>query len=173
MSKKIYCIIYNQSKNQISLGDLIRVLKIIKKKKYLLFTNKKNISFFKKLTNKNVKDIKTYKYFNFKGKIINLVIGKKLEDAFFDINNCIKHKSSKVKTFKIFNNFQKKFDEETKKINIKRKKFYKIGFNSIVPKNWNIKSYPKKSWKELEKKLLSSNLKIKILRQKKIICSVI
>ncbi len=168
MSKKIYCIIYNQAKNQISLGDLIRVLKITKEENHFLVTNKKNINFFKKLTNKRVKNIKTFKYLTFKGNIINLVIGKRLEDAFFDINNYIKHKTSKVKTFKVFDYLNERFDTPLNKtIKIKRKKNLKIGFNSIVPKNWHIKSYPKKNWNALEKKLKSSDLKINILRQKR------
>lgn len=167
MSKKIYCIIYDQAKNQISLGDVIRVLRIVKKQNHFLVTNKKNINFFKKLTNRKVKNIKTFKYLNFKGKIVNLVVGKKLEDSFFDINDHIKFKSSKIKTFKVFDNLQKKFEIPIEKIHLKKKKKYKIGFNSIVPKNWNIKSYPKKSWNELDKNLKISNLKICILRQKR------
>ena len=165
MSKIEYCIIYDQSKKQISLGDLVRVLTIFKNENYFLVTNKKNSLFFKNLIKKKVKDIKNFDLKKYKGQIVNLVIGRMLKNSFFDINKFIKKEPTKLKTYKIFDSLQNKINKSLKEVKLK-KKLYKIGFNSIVPKEWYIKSYPSNNWNKVQNNLKNSKNKFIISKQK-------
>ena len=78
MDNKNYFILLKVGKNQISIGDMIRVLEIFKNYKYEIVTSKNYNSFFKKFNGKN---IITFSQFNNKKKqgqnIINLVFMKK------------------------------------------------------------------------------------------------
>ena len=165
MVKKKYFIILKIAKNQISLGDMIRVLEFFKNRDYEIVTDNNNNSFFK---NFNKKNILTYSKFKnqkmINQNIINLVIGHKIENSIFDINNYLRKKINKVSTYELF----KKLNKFKKKIKIKKlnKKKYKVGINKIVPQNWKIKSYPQKYWGNLNT-ILQENKNIKVSFQKK------
>ena len=118
---------------------MIRVLEFFKNRDYEIVTDNNNNSFFK---NFNKKNILTYSKFKnqkmINQNIINLVIGHKIENSIFDINNYLRKKINKVSTYELF----KKLNKFKKKVKIKKlnKKKYKVGINKIVPQNWKIKS---------------------------------
>ena len=105
MGKKKYFIILKVAKNQISIGDMIRVLEIFKGYNYNIISDKNYNSFFK---NFNGKNIISYSKFKIKKKqyqnIINLVVGEKINGAIFDINKYITKKVDKISTFNVFKN---------------------------------------------------------------------
>lgn len=164
MGKTNYIIICKISKNQIKIGDIIRVLELFKNNNFQIVTNKVHNSFFKKFNNKEVLDEKKFKNKDKKAKIINLVIGKIIDNSFFDINDFIDSTPDKIITYDLFKKL-KKFKEK-KKFKFQHRDTYKIGFNWMVPSNWKIKSYPQKNWQYLETNLITNN-NIKISWQKK------
>ena len=154
MGKKKYFIILKVAKNQISIGDMIRVLEIFKGYNYNIISDKNYNSFFK---NFNGKNIISYSKFKIKKKqyqnIINLVVGEKINGAIFDINKYITKKVDKISTFNVFKKLNKYRIQD--KLNKLKKKKYKIGINWIVPSSWKIKSYPQKKWQIINNTLLN------------------
>lgn len=145
MGKKKYFIILKVAKNQISIGDMIRVLEIFKGHKYQIVADKKYNSFFKNFNGKNIVSYSKFKIQkNQNLNIINLVVGNKIVGAIFDINEYITKKIDKISTFNIFKKLIK--FRINNKLNKLKKKKYKIGINWIVPSSWKIKSYPQKKW---------------------------
>ena len=147
MDNKNYFILLKVGKNQISIGDMIRVLEIFKNYKYEIVTSKNYNSFFKKFNGKN---IITFSQFNNKKKqgqnIINLVFGEKKIKQFLMLIDIYQKKSIKFQLLiylKNLINLRKK-----NKLNLVKRKKYKIGINWIVPQSWKIKSYPKKNGKK-------------------------
>ncbi len=162
MDKKNYFILFKVGKNQISIGDMIRVLEIFKNYNYQIVTSKNYNSFFKKFNGKNIVTFSQFK--NRKNQIqsiINLVVGEKKDKAVFDVNRHISKKIDKISTFDLFkklNKFKKK-----NKLNLIKRKKYKIGINWIVPQRWKIKSYPQKKWREVNETLNNyKNIKISL-----------
>lgn len=145
MGKKKYFIILKVAKNQITIGDMIRVLEIFKGHKYQIVTDKNYNSFFKNFNGKNIINYSKFKIQkNQNLDIINLVVGDKINGAIFDINKHITNKIDKISTFNIFKKLIK--FRINNKLNKLKKKKYKIGINWIVPPSWKIKSYPQKKW---------------------------
>tara|TARA_Y100000816_G_C26085228_1_gene572529 strand:+ start:829 stop:1623 length:795 start_codon:yes stop_codon:yes gene_type:complete len=163
--KKKYFIILKLARNQISLGDIIRALEFFKNQNYEIVTDYTYNQFFKNFNKKNILTFSKFKKKRISNKkIINLIIGKKIKDSVFDINDHLKKKINKISTYKIFKELEKfKKKVNTNKLN---KKKYMIGINKIVPRNWVIKSYPQKNWEDLSA-ILRENKNIKVSFQKK------
>ena len=153
-------------KNQISIGDVIRVLEIFKNYKYQIVTNKNYNSFFKKFNGKKIITFSQFKNQKNQGQnIINLVVGEKKDRAVFDVNRYISKKIDKISTFDLFKKLNK--FKKNNKLNPIKKKIYKVGINWIVPQPWKIKSYPKKKWKEVME-TLNNYKNVKISLQNKV-----
>ncbi len=164
MKNSKYLVIFKTGQAQIPLGDLVRVFEYLKNQKVMLITNRKNFKFCSFFF-KNYQNIENYISPKKNTKIINLVIGMKLNNVFFDINDFIKTKLNKKITYNIFNKLELKKKKQIK-YDLKKKKKYTIGFNWKVPKKWSIKEYPLRKWKSIEK-ILNKNKKIRIIWQKK------
>jgi hypothetical protein len=162
-----HLVLYDSSnENLVSLGDFVRFIEIIKHEDFLIATSKKN-NFFYYFNEKPTLNINNINYNNY--KVINLISGKKIKNAFFDINNYFKNASiTKETTFKLVENFKSIINykpKETEK-EIKLDQNSLVGFNWIVPNEWAIKSYPLEKWKYIQEQILKK-YKIKISWQKK------
>ena len=164
MNKNKYFIILKIEKNQISIGDTIRVLEIFKGQDLEIVSDKKYNIFFRNFNKKNIIPFSKFKSYKEK-KIINLVIGKKIKSTIFDINDHIDNKVDKISTFNIFKKL-KKFKKKNRLKDIPKKRL-KIGINWIVPINWKIKSYPFIKWKKIYV-ALNKHKNIDVSFQKKI-----
>ena len=155
-----YCIIYKSSKNSLPIGDLFRVLFLLKDKKKTLLTNKNSFKSFHKFKDIKLDQIKHIEKYNKNFKIINLYLGYKIQNSYFDINNYINKKIDKKITYNIFKKLIK-IHKQRKNLNILKKKNIKIGINWKTPSNWKIKSYPIKKWNKLVKMLQNmGNLRV-------------
>lgn len=163
-----YLVLYDSSKkNLISLGDFVRFLEVIKQEDFLIATNKKKNNFFYYFNEKPTLDINDIDYDNY--KIINLIVGKKIKKAFFDINNFLNNEPiTKISTFKLVETFKSITNYKSKETEkeIKLNKNSLIGFNWIAPDKWVIKSYPIEKWEYIQERILQK-YKIKISWQKK------
>lgn len=160
-----YLVIYDSTKTKkLSLGDVIRFLDVIKFQDFLIATNTENNNFFYHFNKKKVLNIfqNDFDYKNY--KIINLNLGKKKDNTFFDINDYITFENfSKVSTYELVKIFQSSTKNKTNgtNSNLKLNKNSLVGFNWIVPKEWEIKSLPMEKWIDLKKKIYSKyNIKI-------------
>lgn len=117
-----YCIIYKSSINSLPIGDLFRVLFLLKNKKKILLTDKNNFKNFNKFKDIKLDYFKNLKKYQKNFKIINLYLGYKIKETFFDINRYIKKKISKKITYDVFNNLIKLHKQKPKKHFFNRKK---------------------------------------------------
>ena len=145
-----YCIIYKSSTNSLPIGDLFRVLFLLKNKKKILLTDKYNFKNFNKFKDIKLDYFKNLKKYQKNFKIVNLYLGYKIKETFFDINRYIKKKISKKITYDVFNNLIK-LDKQKPKKHLLNKKKIKVGINWQTPAKWNIKSYPMEKWNKLVK----------------------
>ena len=158
MEKNNYYILFKKSKNQIPLGDVIRVLYLLKGTSYSIVTNKIYFSFFKQFKIKKAYNISSFNTQK-KRNIINLVFGEKIDNSLYDINDFLKKNINKKKTYDLFKNLEK-----LKKLKINKKKNRKknllVGINWKVPNNWKIKSLPKKKWNFIYSELKEKNINV-------------
>jgi ADP-heptose:LPS heptosyltransferase len=163
VDKSSYYILYKKSKNQLPIGDVIRVLYFLKYRDYKIVTNKSFNSFFSKFNNKKIIDINKFQIKK-NHQIINLNIGENVKNSVFDINDYLSKIIDKKKTFDLYKKFFK-YGIEKKKIKKIKKNKIKIGINWKVPSEWSIKSLPKKKWQNIIKELNIKN--IEVSKQKK------
>ena len=104
-------------------------------------TNKNSFKSFHKFKDIKLDQIKHIEKYNKNFKIINLYLGYKIQNSYFDINNYINKKIDKKITYNIFKKLIK-IHKQRKNLNILKKKNIKIGINWKTPSNWKIKSYP-------------------------------
>ena len=161
MSKKFF--IMASFENEIKLADAVRVIEFFKYKSYLVVTLPKYNSFFKEFNNKNIINLRNFDIQKNKKSIINLILYKKIDKCYWDINNYFVGKYDKRKSYHIYKTLNKKNKYIHKKEEKKKKKINKIGFNWIVPHAWKIKEYPMKNWKSLKERIENlDSLKIKV-----------
>jgi len=157
VAKNNYYILFKKTKNQIPFGDVIRVLYLLKEINYNIVTDKIYFSFFRKFSNKKIFDIRR---FNIEEKkIINLIVGQKIKNSFYDINSFIKKDINKKKTYNLFERLEKFKRKKIKNQNLRKKKLL-IGINWKVPNNWKIKSLPKKKWNYIVNEIRSKKIQI-------------
>lgn len=178
--KNILSIYSNPKKDLITAGDYYRLISYLPKlgyKKIFWFTDKKNHKYLKlsdridrfflynskNSRNNLLKSSLIIDLFNKKKKYPNTLLLNNILDTNINIKQNTVNLFDKLDDYFNIKLKNKIFSNKSKKNNSKNYIF----FNWIVPKKWEIKSYPFRDWIEIEKKINSENKNLTVIWQKK------